>query len=65
MRILKDETKYEEIVKCPNCNSIFVYGKNDIETTNNNPLPIIQCPCCKNNAYCYEYIDMSKKVLGE
>ena len=55
IRVILDKTKNEYIVKCPNCSSIFSYGIGDGEESPNDPIPVIKCPCCNKNYYCYEY----------
>lgn len=56
MRIIKDETQKETIVKCPECKSIFSYTQRDIYNA-----PFIEeliCPCCETEHLIWEYKEL-------
>lgn len=56
MRIIKDETQKETIVKCPECKSIFSYTEHDIY--NKYTIDQLRCPCCDTNHMVWEYKEL-------
>lgn len=61
MKIIKDETKYECIVKCRKCGSIFSYNNNDLDTEFAGR-PKVTCPCCSNKDECWNFKELN---IGE
>ena len=57
MRIIKDETKNETIVKCPSCKSIFSYTQYDVD--DKFPPAELRCPCCDTKHIIWEYLEVN------
>lgn len=56
MRIIKDETQKETIVKCPKCKSIFSYTEHDIYGKHS--IEELVCPCCYTEHLLWEYKEL-------
>ena len=61
MRIIKDNTIDESVVKCHNCGSVFAFTDHDL--TYGWGIYNLKCPCCHTEDYVFNYEEYAEECL--